>query len=83
LPRINYERRGYWVNKYFSPVLAFGELVGGELLFVNLEIYESALKAGTLSATYIIGVVAVIVAGVVVFLVYMKGYVRKLDTDKF
>jgi len=83
LPRINYERRGYWVNKFFSPVLAFGALVGGALLFLNLEIYQSILNAGALSVTYIIGVVAVIAAGVAVLLVYMKGYAQKLDTDKF
>jgi hypothetical protein len=81
LPKINYEKRGYWVNKYFAPILAFGAVVGTAMFFLNLAIYESVLSSNSLSPLYIIGTIVVIAVGVVALLIYMRSYVQKLDTD--
>jgi len=81
LPKINYERRGYWVNRYFEPVMAFGNVVGVMMIFLSVGIYESALSANSLSPFYVIGTIAVIAAGVIGLLIYLRGYSRRLGAD--
>ncbi len=81
LQKINYERRGYWVNKYFSMLLAFGSVIGFVLLLLNLGIYESAISASSLSTLWIEGIIAVVVIAVIGLLVYMRNYVRQLKRD--
>jgi Protein of unknown function (DUF1648) len=81
LPKVNYGRRGYWVNKYFSPILAFGSVVGLALIVLNSGIYESTISSTFLPASYIYGTIAVIAAGVIGLLIYMVGYATKLESD--
>jgi len=81
LPKINYERRGYWVNKYFSPILALGTVVGLIMIILTLGIYESTLSSQFLPPVYVIGTVAVVAAAVIALIVYMHGYLKGLVTD--
>jgi len=81
LPKINYERRGYWVNKYFVPIIAFGALIGVLMIALNLGIYESTLSSTSLSTTYIVVTLVVVAVAVVGLLIYMRGYLRGLATD--
>jgi hypothetical protein len=81
LPKINYERRGYWVNRYFAPILAFGVVVGATMIALSLGIYMSALLAGFLSPVFIVGTVVVIAAAVVALIIYMRNYARELKAD--
>lgn len=79
--KVSYERRGYWVNKYFSMILAFGTVIGLVMIILSLGIYESAISAGSLPQPYIEGTIVAVVTAVIVLLFYMRSYLGQLKTD--
>jgi hypothetical protein len=81
LQRISYERRGYWINKYFCPILAFGTVVGLTMIILNSGIYASTLSSTFLPASYIATTLLVIAAAVVALLIYMCSYMKGLKAD--
>lgn len=44
IPKIPFEKRGYWVNKYFEAVLAIGVIITAEMILILWGIYIAAVE---------------------------------------
>lgn len=62
LAAMDYEGRGYWINKLFSAILAVGVVTGAMMVVLSVSIYESMTEGPT--AYYGAGVLTVVFVGV-------------------
>jgi DNA-binding transcriptional ArsR family regulator len=81
LAQMDYERRGYWINRMFSAILVVGVVVGAMMTLLTVSIYESSLSAGSLSSSVVV-LVILVVAMAVLCLVYQElRYSREMVVD--
>jgi uncharacterized membrane protein len=78
---MDYEKRGCWINKFFSEVLIVGVVVGAIMIFLSASIYESAISQTSLSPLSIAAVIAVIAIAVVVLVYRLRVYSKEMAID--
>jgi hypothetical protein len=81
MAQMDYEKRGYWINKIFSEVLFVGSATGAMMVLLSVSIYESVLSGSDYYVSAV--VVTLIVVGVAVFAVVHRGlrYSREMATE--
>lgn len=81
LSQMDYERRGYWINRLFAAVLAVAVVVGAAMIYLMAGIYESAVSGTTLPA-YSVGLTLVVTGAAVMGLVsYLLGFSRQMRAE--
>jgi len=82
LSKVSYEMRGYWINRYFSPIMAIGVVVGLLMIVLSLSFYQSVISSnGAAPVEIIIATLAIVLVSTVVLVNYMRGYVKRLDNE--
>ena len=78
LAEMDYEERGYWINKLFSEILVVGLVTGAMMILLSVSIYESTLSASGLSVSAV-ALTVIVVGMAVIWLVYrVLGYSREI-----
>jgi DNA-binding transcriptional ArsR family regulator len=81
LSQMDYERRGYWINRLFSEILITGLVVGAMMIFLSVSVYESALSQTSLSPFALAVVIAAIAVTVAILAYRLMNYSREMATD--
>jgi len=81
LSQMDYERRGYWINRLFSEILITGLVVGAMMIFLSVSVYESALSQTSLSPFSLAVVIAIIAIAVAILVYRLINYSREMATD--
>ena len=81
LSQMDYERRGYWINRLFSEILITGLVVAVMMIFLSVSVYESALSQTSLSVFSVAVVIAVIAFAVAILVYRLINYSREMATD--
>jgi hypothetical protein len=81
LAKMDYEKRGYWINKLFSGILIVGLVTGAMLFFLAVSIYESTLSASGLSTPAVVLTVIVVGAAVIVLVYRALRYSGEMAAD--
>jgi DNA-binding transcriptional ArsR family regulator len=81
LSQMDYERRGYWINRLFAALLAFAVVVGGTMAYLMTGIYVSATSGTSLSIYSVELTLLVVGIAVIGLLYYLQSYSRQMRAE--
>jgi len=81
LSQMDYERRGYWINRLFAALLAVAVVVGATMTYLMTSIYESAMS-GTSLPPYSVELPLLVIGVAVIGLLYhLRSYSGEMRAE--
>jgi DNA-binding transcriptional ArsR family regulator len=81
LSQLDYERRGYWVNRLFSAVLMVATIVGFAMISLCVGLYLTVVSGTDLVASSVAVTLLISSVAVAGLLYYLRGYSRDMATE--
>jgi DNA-binding transcriptional ArsR family regulator len=81
LAKMDYEKRGYWINRLFSEILVVGSVTGVMMIFLAVSIYESTVSESGISASAVVLTLTVVGIAAITLAYRALGYPGRMTAE--